>query len=105
MPAATANTAAGIGSLITQEAVRRGGSTWNSIQQAAPLYIRGYAQTLVEIAKGVARGEISNAKAKMYVRNAHLLLVMGIANVAQIVLVQVQAVRTSINGMLPIAVL
>ena len=49
----------------------------------------------------------------MYVRNAHLLLVMGIANTTQIVMVQVQAfidsvlkvVKASINGALPVAIL
>ena len=103
----------GIGNLIIQEAIRRGGNTWIGIQKAAPLYIRGYVQTLANIAAGVARAEITKKDAAMYVRNAHLLLVMGIANTTQIVMVQVQsfidsvlkAVKPSINGALPIAIL
>jgi hypothetical protein len=113
MPAAATINVAGIGNLIIDEAIRRGSATWTNIQSAAPLYIRGYAQTLAAIAAGVARGEITQADARMYVRNARLLLVMGIANTSHIVLIQVQtfidnvirAVKTSINGMLPIAIL
>ena len=103
----------GIGDVIIGEAVKIGGGTWTNIQKAAPLYIRGYAQTLANIAAGVARDEISKKDAAMYVRNARLLLVMGIANTSHIVLVQVQtfidnvikAVKASINGMLPVAIL
>ncbi len=102
-----------IGNFIVEEAIRTGGGTWTKIQSAAPLYIRGYAQTLAGIAAGVAKGEISKKDAAMYVRNARLLLVMGIANTCHIVMVQVQtfidnvlkAVKTSINGALPIAIL
>jgi hypothetical protein len=105
--------ASGIADVIIGEAVKIGGGTWTKIQKAAPLYIRGYAQTLANIAAGVARGEISKKDAAMYVRNARLLLVMGIANTSHIVLVQVQtfidnvikAVKASINGMLPVAIL
>jgi hypothetical protein len=105
--------AAAIADQIIGQAIQTGGATWMKIQKAAPLYIRGYAQTLAEIAKGVAKGEISKADAKMYVRNAHLLLVMGIANTAQVVLVQVQTfidgvlktLKTSINATLPFPLL
>jgi hypothetical protein len=49
----------------------------------------------------------------MYVKNARLLLIMGIANTAQIVMAQVQAfidsvlkaVKGAINGMLPFPIL
>jgi hypothetical protein len=103
----------GIGNLIIQEAIRRAGATWISIQKAAPLYIKGYAQALADIAAGVVRKDITKKDAAMYVRNARLLLVMGIANTTQTVLVQVQtfmdnvlkAVKTSINGALPVAIL
>jgi hypothetical protein len=102
-----------IGNLIIQEAIRRAGSTWESIKKAAPLFIKGYAQTLADIAAGVVRKDITRKDAAMYLRKARLLLVMGIANTTQIVLVQVQtfmvnvlkAVRTSINGALPVAIL
>lgn len=102
-----------IADLIINQAISAGGPIWKKIQKAAPLYIRGYAQTLANIAAGVARSEITKKDAPMYIRNAHLLLVMGIANTSQIVLIQVQtffdnligALRASINGMLPIAII
>lgn len=102
-----------LGNTIINEAIRRGGGIWTKIQSGAPLYIRGFAQTLAGIAAGVAKGEISKKDAAMYVRNARLLLVMGIANTSPVVLIEVQAfidgvlnaVRASINGALPIAIL
>ena len=103
----------GIADVIISEASRIGGGTWMKIRQAAPLYIRGFAQTAASIAAGVARGEISKKDAAMYAKNARLLLIMGIANTAQIVMVQVQAfidnvlkaVKGAINGMLPLPIL
>jgi hypothetical protein len=102
-----------LGNTIINEAIRRGGSTWTKIQSAAPLYIRGFAQTLASIAAGVVKGEISKKDAAMYVRNARLLLIMGIANTSHVVLIEVQAfidgainaARASINAALPIAIL
>ncbi|MCX7306323.1 MAG: hypothetical protein NTV73_18610 [Hyphomicrobiales bacterium] len=102
-----------IGRQIAAEAARIGGATWPKIQAAAPLYIRGYLHTLADIAAGVGRGEITRAAARMYVRNAHLLLIMGIANTSQIVMVQVQSLmdsvvrtlRGAINAALPVAIL
>ena len=113
MPQAPKINVAALGNVIINEAIGRGGSTWTKIQSAAPLYIRGFAQTLASIAAGVAKGEISKKDAAMYVRNARLLLIMGIANTCQVVLIEVQtfienvlnAVRASINGALPIAIL
>jgi hypothetical protein len=98
---------------ILTAATNQGGATWASIQKAAPIYIRGYAQNLVDIATGVVANEISPADAKMYVENAQLLLVMGIANTSEIVLSAVQAfidsvigiVKDSINKALPVAIL
>lgn len=102
-----------LGNTIINEAIRRGGGIWTKIQSGAPLYIRGFAQTLASIAAGVAKGDISKKDAAMYVRNARLLLIMGIANTSHVVLIEVQAfidgvlnaVRASINGALPIAIL
>jgi len=104
---------AALGNTIINEAISRGSSIWPKIQSAAPLYIRGFAQTLASIAAGVAKGEITKKDAAMYVRNARLLLVMGVANTCQVVLVEVQgfmdsvlnALRASINAALPIAIL
>ncbi|MDQ2632309.1 MAG: hypothetical protein M3Y78_01070 [Pseudomonadota bacterium] len=113
MPTKAAFDATGIGKLIIDEAIRRAGIVWENIRKAAPIYIRGFAQTLADVAAGVVKGEITKKDAAMFVRNARLLLIMGIANTTQTVLVQVQAfmdsvlkaVKSSINGALPIAIL
>jgi hypothetical protein len=98
---------------IIDQASKQGGDTWTRVKKSAPLYIRGYAQNLADIAAGVSKGEISTSDAKMYVQNAHLLLAMGIANTSHIMLYEVQLfidsvlaiVKTAINGALPVAVL
>jgi hypothetical protein len=98
---------------IITAAVNQGGATWTAIQKAAPIYIKGYAQNLIDISAGVAAHEISPSEAKMYVQNAHLLLVMGIAHTTQIMLSAVQSfidsvigiVKSSINKALPVAIL
>ena len=88
-----------IANQIVGAAAGKGGSTWAKIQASAPYYIKGYAQTLAEIARGVAKGEISLKAGKLYAANAKMLLTMGIANTAQIVL---HAVQTFINDVLRI---
>ena len=98
---------------IIAEAAKQGGETWKRIQKSAPLYFRGFAQALTDIALGVVKGEISTADAKIYTKNAQLMLVMSIANTSQIILYQVQSLidtvlgilRTSINAALPVAIL
>ena len=98
---------------IVSAAAQVAGDTWQKIRQSAPIYVRGFAQALVDIAAGVLRGEISRTDGKMYAQNARLMLVQGIANTAQILLVQVQklmdsvfnTVRTGINGALKVAIL
>jgi hypothetical protein len=98
---------------ILSQAATIGGGTWQKIEKAADIYVRGYAQTLVEIAKAAAAGDITGAEAKQYARNAKILLVMGITNMTQIVLHQVQSfingvintVKAQINAALPFAVL
>lgn len=105
--------AAAIANQILAEAIKVGGATWTKIEKAAPLYVRGYAQSLIDIAEGVAAGEISKADAKMFVANAKLLLIMGIANTSHIILAQVQrfmdgvikTLKTAINASLPVAIL
>ena len=102
-----------IANQILAEATKLGGDTWAKIQKSAPLYIKGYAQSLADIATGVLKGEITKKDSKMYAQNATLMLVMGIANTSHIVLVQVQAffdtvlgiLRTAINAALPVPVL
>ncbi|MER8652906.1 MULTISPECIES: hypothetical protein [unclassified Mesorhizobium] len=98
---------------ILAQAAATGGETWGKIQKSAPLYVKSYAQSLVDIAAGVVAGEITKKDAKMYVQNAHLLLVMGIANTSHIILAQVQkfidgviaTLKSAINAALPIAIL
>jgi hypothetical protein len=104
---------ASIANQILAEAAKLGGDTWTKIQKSAPLYIKGYAQSLADIATGVFKGEITKEDSIMYAKNATLMLVMGIANTSHIVLVQVQAffdtvlsiLKTAINAALPVPVL
>jgi|SRR5713101_6948310 len=103
----------GIASQILKQASKLGGDTWTRIQKSAPIYVRGYAQALADIAEGVKKGEISESDGKMYAENAELLLVQGIANTSQIVLVEVQrlfasvlsVLKSSINAKLPVPIL
>jgi hypothetical protein len=103
----------GIWQQILASAATQGGTTWDSIKKSAPLYTKGYAQNLADIASGLAAGEITKADADMYVKNANLLLVMGVANTSHIVFDAVQKFfdsviaisKTSINAALPVAIL
>lgn len=101
---------------ILASAVAVGGETWNKIRKSAPIFIKAYAQSLVDIAEAVALGPeegISRKDARIFLQNARLLLVMGIANTNQILLVQAQKfidkvigiARAAINSALPIAIL
>ena len=83
--------AASIANTILGEAVKTGGQTWTKIASATKIFVRGYAQTLTDIAKGVAVGDISAAEAKQFAKNATFLLSQSIANMAQIVLHRVQS--------------
>jgi hypothetical protein len=105
-----------IDAIVTQmisEATKIGGNTWTAIQKSAPLYFKGYAQALADIAVGVTTGDISKDDAKMYTKNAYLLLIQGITNTAHVMLFSVQqlidsllnVVRASINTALPVKLL
>jgi len=106
-------TATSIASSILTEAAHLGGETWVKISKATKIYTRGYAQSLIDIAAGVAKGEISVADGKIYARNARFLLSQLIANVSQIVLHEVQnflnkvlgIIKDAINAALGIALL
>ena len=103
----------GITKQIITQATKLGGDTWTRIQKSAPLYFRGYAQALADIADGVRKGEITKAEAKIYTKNAKILLVQAITNTAQIMLYEVQSLvdkilgvlKTSINSKLPVPLL
>jgi ATP-dependent helicase YprA (DUF1998 family) len=102
-----------IAKTILSQAVKEGGNTWTAIQKALPLYAKGYAQTIAEIAAGRAANEITADDAKMYADSARLLLEMAVANTAQVTLNAVQVflngvidtVKGAINKSLPIAIL
>lgn len=102
-----------IAKTILSQAVKEGGDTWTAIQKALPLYAKGYAQTLVEIAAGRVADEITADDATMYADSAKLLLYMAVANTAQVTLNAVQVflngvidtVKDAINKSLPIAIL
>ncbi|MBL8583653.1 MAG: hypothetical protein JNL61_15705 [Rhizobiaceae bacterium] len=101
---------------ILNAAAEIGGETWVKIRKSAPIFVRAYAQSLLDIAAGVALGPkdgISKSDAKIFIQNARLLLIMGIANTNQILLVQAQkfidraiaAARAAVNKALPISLL
>jgi len=103
----------GIANQILAEARNSGGDTWTRIQKSAPLYFRGYAQALADIAEGVKKGEIESDEAKIYTANAQILLVQGITNTAHVILNEVQnlidkvlgVLKSSINSKLPVPLL
>lgn len=94
-------------------AIEIGGETWEQIKTSTPLYAKGYLRSLADIAAGVVDGEITEDDAQMYVSNARLLLIMGIANTSHVVFVKVQAfidrvldtVKGAINDALPVPLL
>ncbi|MGK9165628.1 hypothetical protein KXR53_04990 [Inquilinus limosus] len=102
-----------IATQILREAAQIGGRTWNEIRKSASFYIRGYAQSLVDIASGVASGDITKKDGVVYTRNAFFMLAQGIANTAQVILFEVQnflnrvlsILKGAINSALPIAIL
>lgn len=79
-----------VATAILKAAASIGSETWSKIQQSAPIFIRGYAQALADIAAGVSHGDFTEDEARMYEQNARLLLVMGIANTNHILLVEAQ---------------
>ena len=103
----------GIVKLIIDEAISTGGDTWNRIKKSMPLYTRGYAQNLADIAEGVASGEISAWDGAMYTQNAELILIMAVANTAQVIYFKVQQfinkvlsiLKGAINSKLPVPLL
>lgn len=101
---------------ILAAAIGIGGETWQKVKKSAPIFVKAYAQSLVDIAAGVAQGPvtgISKADGKIFADNAKLLLVMGIANTNQILFAQVQKfinqvisiAKSAVNARLPIAIL
>jgi hypothetical protein len=102
-----------IGKQILAQAAAVPGDTWDKIKQASKLYVNGYAQNLVDIAQGVADGDITIDEAKTNAINAQLLLAMGVANTSEITLNAVQQffndvvgiLKSAINSRLPVAIL
>lgn len=102
-----------VGSQILTETGKIGGQTWPKIQKASGLYVRGYVQSLTDIAGAVAAGDMTKDEGKVYAENAKFLLAMSVANASEITLFQVQSLlnkvldilKGQINKVLPIAVL
>lgn len=98
---------------ILGAAIGLGGNVWEKIQKSTPFFLKGYLQSVAEIAKQRAAGFITAADAKMFTKRAQHLLIQGIADTAQIVLIEVQSfinkligmVKDMINRALPIAIL
>lgn len=101
---------------ILSAAAQIGGETWLKIKKSAPIFVRAYAQSLVDTAAGVALGPVdgfSKADGKMYAKTARLHLIMGVAHTNQILLVQAQKfidkalaiAKDAVNSRLPIALL
>lgn len=102
-----------ISKLILTQAAQVPGNTWDKIKKASKLYMTGYAQQLVDIAKGLKDGDLQPSEAKMNAQNAQLLLAMAVANAQEITLFEVQTflnnvigiLKTTINNKLPIPIL
>ena len=102
-----------VAKIILGKAARAPGTIWGKIEPATKLYVRGYAQNLVDIAQGVKDGDITPEEAKLNVENAGALLDMAVANMAHVTLYEVQKffddvltlVRSTVNAKLPIPVL
>ncbi|WP_274630186.1 hypothetical protein [Arvimicrobium flavum] len=102
-----------IAAAILAEGAKTGGTIWEKVKKAAPLYVNGYASALADIATGVHKGEITKSDARMYLKDAQLLLAMGIAHTCQITLFQAQRffnsviaiVKTAVNTALPVPLL
>jgi hypothetical protein len=100
-------------SAISNAATAQGSSLWNEIRTSAQIFARGYAQTLIETAKAVESGDMTQAEGKKHAANAKILLYMGIAHVTQATLVAIQKVldaaiaagKTTINSVLRVPLL
>lgn len=77
-------------SAVISEATASGVSIWTKIKTAATFYLRGFTQSLADIAASLAAGDISKVRAKEYARNAAVSLFMMIANVTQVVLFEIE---------------
>jgi hypothetical protein len=102
-----------LGDEILTSASALGGATWKKIENATRFYVRGFAQSIEEIARGVATGDISQSDAKLYARNALFGFAQMVADVSQIIYYAVEtflnkvidSVKGLINRSLPVAIL
>lgn len=98
---------------ILTQAISTGGEIWTRIKTAAPIYVKGYAKVIVDIASGVTKGGITPADGKLFARNALLILIQGITYACQVTYVQVErfinrvieALKGTVNAALPIPLL
>jgi hypothetical protein len=102
-----------IGSAIIAEAGKVGGQLWSDIQKASRLYVKGYAQALIDIARGVAMGDMTSEEGVNSARAASFFFYMMVAQATQATLNAIQkffdavigTIKGSINAALPFPVL
>jgi hypothetical protein len=90
-----------------------GDDLWQDIKQSAELFSRGYAQSLVDIARAVAVGDMSREEGESAAKAASFFFYMMIAQNTQATLTAIQrlmnaalgVVRHRINALLPVPVL
>ena len=112
MPALSA-TVSSIASAIVTEAGKAGGQLWSEIQNAARLYVKGYAQALIDLSRAVASGDMTVDEGANSARAASFFFHMMVAQATQATLNAIQrffdavmgAVKGSINAALPIPIL
>jgi hypothetical protein len=105
--------AAKIAKEILAGAAGKGGKVWVQIEKSTTFHVRAYSTLLVDVAAGVAAGDITKKEGKMLVENGRFLLFMGIANTTHVLLTEVQsflnsvlsALKGAINARLPIPLL
>lgn len=98
---------------ILNAAAASGDHVWQGMKHGAPLYVKAYAQTIADIAKAVADGEMTKEQGEDHAQTAQLLLVQGIAFTSQVILSEAQkfidgiidTLKSAINAKLPVAVL
>ena len=76
-----------------------GGDTWKKIEGAMRMYAQGYAQSLPDVARAAASGDITPKDAKIYASNATLSFGQVIANVTQAILNAVQTFIKKVIGL------
>src|SRR5687768_11970440 len=88
----------GIAGTILGEAAQTGGNIWNKTRNGSQVYIKGYAQSLVDIAGAVAAGDMSEEEGKAAAQSASFFFQMMVANASQVTLFEVQTFLNKVIG-------